>query len=77
MRLYCPAGELFRMCNKDYKIPNHDYVIEKGICLIIPLYGIHHDSRYYYDPYLFNPERFSPEESNKRPNMAYLPFGIK
>lgn len=43
---------------------------------MIPVHAIHHDSRYYYDPELFNPDRFSPEEINKRPHFTFLPFGI-
>lgn len=63
------------MCQKDYKVPGTDYVIEKGIPLMIPIHAIHHDSRYYYDPETFNPERFTPEEVKKRPQYTFLPFG--
>lgn len=43
--------------------------------LLIPVSAIHHDSRYYYDPSLFNPDRFSSEEVKKRPHYSFLPFG--
>nr|CAI5835401.1 unnamed protein product [Callosobruchus analis] len=33
-------------------------VIEKGTPVMIPLYGIHYDPKYYDDPYKFIPERF-------------------
>lgn len=58
-------------------MPGSDLVIEKGIPILIPIHAIHHDSRYYYDPELFNPDRFSPEEVKKRPQFTFLPFGIK
>lgn len=75
LRLYSPVGILFRTCINDYKVPDTNIVIEKGTPLFIPVHAIHHDSRYYYDPELFNPERFTPEEVKKRPHYAFLPFG--
>jgi cytochrome P450 family 6 len=76
LRLYSPIGQLFRICRNDYKVPETDFVIKKGIPLMIPVHAIHHDSRYYYDPYNFDPERFSTEEIKKRPTFTFLPFGI-
>lgn len=43
--------------------------------IMIPAHAIHHDSRYFYDPELFNPDRFSSEEVKKRPHYSFLPFG--
>lgn len=76
LRLYSPIGQLFRVALNDYKVPGSDFVIEKGMPIIIPIHAIHHDSRYYYDPYNYNPERFSPEEVKKRQQFTFLPFGI-
>lgn len=36
---------------------------------------MHYDDRYWDKPEEFNPNRFSPEESAKRPSVAYIPFG--
>lgn len=49
--------------------------IEKGTPILIPVHAIHHDSRYFYDPELFNPNRFSLEEVKKRPKFSFMPFG--
>ncbi|KAJ6641555.1 Cytochrome P450 6a9, partial [Pseudolycoriella hygida] len=75
LRIYSPVGLLFRSCISDYEIPGTDFVIEKGMPIMIPVHAIHHDSRYYYDPEVFNPDRFSSEEVKKRPQFAFLPFG--
>lgn len=75
LRLYSPVGQLFRIARNDYKVPGTDLVIEKGMPIIIPIQAIHHDSRYYYDPELYNPDRFAPEEVQKRPQFTFLPFG--
>lgn len=42
---------------------------------MIPIHAIHHDSRYYYDPETFNPDRFGNDELTKRSHCAFLPFG--
>lgn len=75
LRLYSPIGQLFRIAQNDYKVPGSDFVIEKGMPIIIPVHAIHHDSRYYYDPYYYNPERFSADEVKKRLAFTFLPFG--
>lgn len=75
LRLYSPIGQLFRICGTDYKVDGMNFTIEKGTSIIIPVHAIHHDSRYYYDPELFNPDRFSHEEVKKRPPYSFLPFG--
>jgi cytochrome P450 len=49
--------------------------VEKGTKLLVPILGLHHDSKYYPDPERFDPERFSEEEKRKRPKFSYLPFG--
>lgn len=43
--------------------------------MIIPVYAIHHDAEYYPEPEVFDPNRFLPEEVEKRPNMTFLAFG--
>lgn len=75
MRLYSPIGMLFRCAVQDYPVPGTNIVIEKDTKIIVPVCAIHHDSKYYYDPMVFNPARFEPEEVKKRPNLSFLPFG--
>lgn len=75
LRLYTPVSELFRICVKDYQVPGSDFIIKKGTSIFIPVYAIHHDSRFYFDPEVFDPERFSQDEIRKRPNLTHLPFG--
>lgn len=49
--------------------------MRKGIRVLIPVYSIHHDPKYYPDPERFDPERFSEENIKTRPEGTYLPFG--
>uniref|UniRef100_A0A2S2NM21 Putative Cytochrome p450 n=1 Tax=Schizaphis graminum TaxID=13262 RepID=A0A2S2NM21_SCHGA len=75
LRKYPPLIALFRKASQTYHIPNDSLTIEKGQKLVIPVYSLHYDSKYYPDPQKYDPERFSPEEKAKRPNGTYLPFG--
>ncbi len=75
LRKYPPAGFLFRTASEDYKVKNSRHVIRKGTQVIVPAYAIHHDPQIYENPSVFDPERFNPEEVEKRHNFAYLPFG--
>nr|QRY28566.1 cytochrome P450 CYP6CY6 [Sitobion avenae] len=75
LRKYPPLVFLMRKATQTYQIPNDSLTIEKDQRIIIPVYAIHHDSKYYPEPEKFIPERFSAEEKAKRPNGTYMPFG--
>ena len=66
---------MIRLCNKDYKVPDTDVVIEKGTNIFIPSYGIQRDPKIYPDPEKFDPMRHTPEEKSKRENISALYFG--
>ncbi|XP_025199470.1 cytochrome P450 6k1-like [Melanaphis sacchari] len=74
-RKYSIALNIMRVATKTYTLPDESFVIEKGQKLIIPMFSIHHDAKYYPDPMRFDPERFSMEQKSQRPNGTYLPFG--
>ncbi|XP_025207718.1 probable cytochrome P450 6a13 [Melanaphis sacchari] len=75
LRKYPLLVALFREASQTYQIPKDSLIIEKGQKIIIPIYALHYDTRYYTDPEKFIPERFSAEEKAKRPRVVYLPFG--
>jgi cytochrome P450 len=73
MRIYPPVWLMVRHPLVEtelggYKIPPDSYI---HLCQ----YTMHRDSRYYPDPEKFDPERWTPEEINKRPKYSYFPFG--
>lgn len=43
--------------------------------IIIPTLGLHHDSNYFPNPEVFDPERFSDERRSTIQPGSYLPFG--
>lgn len=75
MRKYPPVANLNRLAKDDYKVPDSDFVIEKGISVIIPAFAIHHDEEYYPNPEIFDPDRFSIEGMKTRDALSWLPFG--
>ncbi|XP_014272612.1 probable cytochrome P450 6a14 [Halyomorpha halys] len=70
LRMYPPVAMLNRECTKDFTFPDGTS-IKKGEQIMIPIYSIHRDPKYFPDPLKYNPDRF--EEDPQR--GTYLPFG--
>ncbi|XP_059614219.1 probable cytochrome P450 6a23 [Phlebotomus argentipes] len=75
MRKYPILTNIMRNCSQDYKIPDSNVVLKKGLRVFIPVYGLHHDPEYYPNPDKFDPERFTKEAIASRPQCAFIPFG--
>lgn len=67
-----------RICAKDYALEIDDkwITIEKGHAFWIPIFSFHRDARWFPDPELFDPDRFSDENKGNIINGTYIPFGI-
>lgn len=76
LRKYPPFPFLSRIAAKDYRVPDTDIVLRKGQMVITPIYAIQHDANIYPDPEEFRPERFTPEEVQKRPACSFMPFAF-
>ncbi|KAB0798743.1 hypothetical protein PPYR_06623 [Photinus pyralis] len=75
MRMFPATSFIHRECLEDYKIPSTGLVIEKGTPIIVGQYGLHYDERYFPEPHIYRPERFSDENMNQIGRCTYLPFG--
>ncbi|CAL1287237.1 unnamed protein product [Larinioides sclopetarius] len=73
LRMHPPIATLERSAVENYALRNTGIVVEKGMRVMIPIYGMHYDPEFFEDPEIFNPERFL--EDPKHPQYAYLPFG--
>lgn len=75
LRKYPPAGSLVRRVTEDYECAEAKMTFHKGLTLMIPVYGIHHDPNIFDEPEEFRPERFSAEAISQRPSGSFLAFG--
>lgn len=75
LRKYPVLPFLDRMCSEEYKIPNSNYVIDKGTPVLIPLFGLHYDPNYFPNPEEFDPDRFVGEDKEDSSSFVYIPFG--
>jgi cytochrome P450 len=73
MRLYPPAWTLGRRVLTDYRI--NQYVVPAGAIVLMSPWVMHHDPRFFPDPFKFDPERWAPEARESRPKFSYFPFG--
>jgi len=73
MRLYPPAWTIGRRALGDYQI--NGYTIPARSILLMSQYVMHHDPRFFPDPFRFDPERWTPEAKESRPKFSYFPFG--
>jgi len=73
MRLYPPAWTMGRRVLSDYQVDR--YVIPSGSIVLMSPWVMHHDSRFFPEPYDFDPERWRPEVRDARPKFSYFPFG--
>lgn len=73
LRLYPPAPVVKRTAlqTKTY----NGITIPKGAMVVIPYFYAMIDPRIFPDPEKFDPNRFSPDEKEKRDPMAFSPFG--
>ncbi|XP_062915029.1 cytochrome P450 3A24-like [Mobula hypostoma] len=74
LRLYPPAPRLERVCKKDVKL--NGVAIPKGTVVVVPVYVLHRDTKYWEEPEEFRPERFSKEEWKSSNSCILLPFGL-
>ncbi|VEN53746.1 unnamed protein product [Callosobruchus maculatus] len=76
LRMYPVLPFLDRRCNTEYKIPDSDFVIEKGLPVYIPMFGLHFDEKYFPEPFEYKPERFEKGTSvYNKDGLVFLPFG--
>ena len=73
MRLRPPAWGIGRYALEDVRVGEWD-VPRNGLVIVSP-WVTHRDPRFWPDPELFDPLRFTPDAKAARPKTAYFPFG--
>lgn len=74
MRLYPPSTATFsRRALREVQIDGRQ--VPEGSVVLIPIWNLHHDPRWFPEPDAFRPERFLPG-APALPRNAFMPFGI-
>jgi cytochrome P450 len=72
LRLYPPIGRIGRRPLRDINLDSE--VLRKGTAVFLSPFVTQRDQRWFPDPDLFRPERWS-EPAPDRPRVAWFPFG--
>lgn len=72
LRLYPPVWAIGRQAIRDCSIG--ECAIRAGTVVIVSPYVTHRDSRWFRDPELFDPRRWTAEARAARPRFSYFPF---
>ena len=73
MRLYPPAWALGRLAMTECEIGG--YVIPPKSLVLMSQFVMHRDPRYFPEPLRFDPDRWTAEARDSRPQFSYFPFG--
>ncbi len=73
LRLYPPAWVVGREALEDCTIAG--WRIPRGAQVLMPLWSVHRDPRWFEDPERFTPERWLGGLAERLPRFAYFPFG--
>lgn len=75
LRRYCPPWLGMRETTADIELGG--VAIPSGTTLIYSTYALHNDPKYYADPAVFDPDRWTPEYRKEMTRSgAFQPFGI-
>jgi cytochrome P450 len=72
LRLCPPAAGVGRLAVRDIDVAG--YRVEAGSLLAVGIYALHRDPALWDGPLAFDPDRFSPENSQGRDRWHFIPF---
>ncbi len=72
LRLCPPAAGVARLATCDIAVDG--YRVEAGSLVAVGIYALHHDPTLWPNPMVFDPDRFSPENSKSRDRWQFIPF---
>jgi cytochrome P450 len=73
LRMYPPAYLQGRQALSGVTIGGQHF--DRGVTVLMSQWVIHHDPRYFDDPWTFRPERWLDGLAGRLPRFAYFPFG--
>lgn len=73
LRLHSPLRNISKYCKKDCVVPG-GYLVKEGTICTVSILNMHTNPKVYPNPEKFDPDRFTPEEEQKRSRYSWLPF---
>ncbi|XP_012227274.1 cytochrome P450 6a2 [Linepithema humile] len=77
-RIIPTVGFQSKMCTEEFELKGSDGLVcrvQPTTEIQIPVDGLHRDPKYWNNPEIFDPDRFSPENKQSIDRFAFLPFG--
>ena len=71
MRLYPPIPEFARQALSDVQLG--EYVMPAGTIVMVSVFALHHDPRWFSEPDAFRPERFAKDAAQTPPSSRICP----
>lgn len=78
-RMKPTEGAISKICTRACELTGSDGLschMEPGTEIIIPMQGLHVDSRYWKDPHTFDPDRFNQDRVKKINKHTFIPFSF-
>jgi cytochrome P450 len=72
LRLCPPAAGVGRLAVRDIEVDGHR--VEAGTLIAVGIYALHRDPELWPNPTVFDPDRFSAEQSRGRDRWHFIPF---
>jgi cytochrome P450 len=72
LRLCPPAAGVARLALRDIAVDG--YRVEAGSLMAVGIYALHRDPTLWVNPLVFDPDRFSPENTKTRNRWQFIPF---
>ncbi|XP_059048918.1 cytochrome P450 4g15-like [Achroia grisella] len=76
LRYFSIAAMIQRTVEEEITINDGKITLPAGTSLVIPIHEIHRDPQYWDEPLKIKPERFLPENIDKRDPNAFIPFSL-
>ncbi|XP_033220892.1 cytochrome P450 4g15-like [Belonocnema kinseyi] len=74
MRLFPVVPVVARKLLEDFLLDG--YNLPKGCGILISIFALHRNEKYWPDSLKFDPDRFLPERVEKRSSYTYMPFSV-